>query len=302
MSEQLQLRRGSVSQVVGFIGAQGECVVDTTNNRLVVSDNATQGGWPAAKLSEVQTTLRASVPDANYPLTAPANSSTPWVTMIAYTALTAARTVNLPAASTFPTGTTLTVVDETGACSATLTITVAPHGTDLINGVNGSIVINQAFGSVVLESNGSNAWVIVSWWYSTTARKIVQSPSGATMSVNQVEFTTGTLSGSSYTCATQIPANCIVLSISARVETAITYTSTPTGWACGVSGNSSQFGGSPPGMGFALGTTNFGLIGPTAFYNPTNIILSLVGGTSPTFVGGVVKFVITYLGFAVPAF
>ena len=93
-------------------------------------------------------------------------------------------------------------------------------------------------------------------------------------------------SGSSYTCATQIPANCIVLSISARVETAITYTSTPTGWACGVSGNSSQFGGSPPGMGFALGTTNFGLIGPTAFYNPTNIILSLVGGTSPTFVGG----------------
>ncbi len=55
-------------------------------------------------------------------------------------------------------------------------------------------------------------------------------------------------------------------------------------------------------MGFALGTTNFGLIGPTAFYNPTNIILSLVGGTSPTFVGGVVKFVITYLGFAVPAF
>lgn len=191
MSEQLQLRRGSVSQVVGFIGAQGECVVDTTNNRLVVSDNATQGGWPAAKLSEVQTTLRASVPDANYPLTAPANSSTPWVTMIAYTALTAARTVNLPAASTFPTGTKLTVVDETGACSATLTITVAPHGTDLINGVNGSIVINQAFGSVVLESNGSNAWVIVSWWYSTTARKIVQSPSGATMSVNQIEFTTG---------------------------------------------------------------------------------------------------------------
>ena len=43
MSEQLQLRRGSVSQVAGFIGAQGECVVDTTNNRLVVSDNSTPG-------------------------------------------------------------------------------------------------------------------------------------------------------------------------------------------------------------------------------------------------------------------
>ena len=291
-----------MSQVVGFIGAQGECVVDTTNNRLVVSDNATWGGWPAAKLSEVQTTLRASVPDANYPLTAPPNSSTPWVTMIAYTALTAARTVNLPAASTFPTGTTLTVLDETGACSATLTITVAPHGTDLINGVNGSIVINQAFGSVVLESNGSNAWVIVSWWYSTTARKIVQSPSGATMSVNQVEFTTGTLSGSSYTCATQIPANCIVLSISARVETAITYTSTPTGMGLRRQRELVSVRRFSPRHGLCPRNDEFRIDRADRFLQSDEHHPSLVGGTSPTFVGGVVKFVITYLGFAVPAF
>ncbi|MBV8472024.1 MAG: hypothetical protein JO234_01295, partial [Hyphomicrobiales bacterium] len=45
MSEQLQLRRGTASQIAAFIGAQGEVVIDTTNNRAVVSDGSTAGGW-----------------------------------------------------------------------------------------------------------------------------------------------------------------------------------------------------------------------------------------------------------------
>ena len=53
MSEQLQLRRGTASQVAAFTGAAGETVIDTTNNRLVVNDGATAGGFPAARLSEV---------------------------------------------------------------------------------------------------------------------------------------------------------------------------------------------------------------------------------------------------------
>ena len=44
---------------------------------------------------------------------------------VAYIALTAARTVTLPAASAFPAGATLTVLDESGACSATVTLTLA---------------------------------------------------------------------------------------------------------------------------------------------------------------------------------
>ena len=52
MTEQLQLRRGTAAQIAAFTGAQGEVVVDTTNDRLVVSDGATAGGWPAAKLVE----------------------------------------------------------------------------------------------------------------------------------------------------------------------------------------------------------------------------------------------------------
>src|SRR5579885_2334118 len=50
---QVQRRRGTAAQVAAFTGAQGEIVIDTTNNRVVVQDGVTPGGWPAAKLSEV---------------------------------------------------------------------------------------------------------------------------------------------------------------------------------------------------------------------------------------------------------
>ena len=51
MTEQLQLRRGTATQVTAFTGAQGEVVVDTTNNRVVVHDGTTAVGVAAAKLS-----------------------------------------------------------------------------------------------------------------------------------------------------------------------------------------------------------------------------------------------------------
>ena len=40
---QVQLRRGTSAQIATFTGAQGEVVVDTTNNRAVVHDGATAG-------------------------------------------------------------------------------------------------------------------------------------------------------------------------------------------------------------------------------------------------------------------
>jgi hypothetical protein len=52
---QVQYRRGTATQIASFTGAQGELVVDTTNNRVVVQDGATAGGFPAAKLAEAGT-------------------------------------------------------------------------------------------------------------------------------------------------------------------------------------------------------------------------------------------------------
>ena len=88
MSEQLQLRRGTISQVAAFTGAQGELAVDTTNNILHVNDGATAGGWPLALAT------RAAVSDAPY-------SALVTDRIVAYTALTAARVVTLPAAGAY---------------------------------------------------------------------------------------------------------------------------------------------------------------------------------------------------------
>jgi hypothetical protein len=150
---QVQYRRGSSTQVAAFTGAAGEMVVDTTGNRVVIQDGTTAGGWPAAKLSEVQTNARTQVSDGNY--TALATDRT-----IAYITLTASRIIALPAASAYPTGSRLLVVDETGNCSAANTITLSRVGSDLIDGAT-TAVIGTAYGYVALESNGANKWTIV---------------------------------------------------------------------------------------------------------------------------------------------
>jgi hypothetical protein len=150
---QVQYRRGSSAQVASFTGAQGEMVVDTTNNRVVVQDGSTAGGWPAAKLTEVQTNTRTQVSDGNY--TAQTTDR-----LVAYITITAARTVSLPAASTFPGGSRLLVVDESGGCSATNTITLAANGSDLVDGA-ASALIQSAYGYMAVESNTFNKWTIV---------------------------------------------------------------------------------------------------------------------------------------------
>ena len=142
MSEQLQLRRGTAAQVQSFTGAQGEAVVDTTNNRIVVQDGSRPGGFAAAKLSEVITNARTAISDANYRAS---NSDR----MIAYTTLTSARTVTLPAANSFPTGTRLLVLDESGACSTANTITLSRAGLrhnqrDVVDRTRGPIRVRRS--------------------------------------------------------------------------------------------------------------------------------------------------------------
>jgi hypothetical protein len=55
MSVQVKRRRDTAANIAAasFAPASGELVVDTTNNRVLVGDGSTIGGWPAAKLSEV---------------------------------------------------------------------------------------------------------------------------------------------------------------------------------------------------------------------------------------------------------
>jgi hypothetical protein len=277
LSEQLQLRRGAATQVAAFTGAQGETVVDTSNNRLVVNDGTTAGGHPAARLDEVVTNTRASVGDAAYAVQASDR-------MVAYSALTAARTVTLPASSAFPTGTRLLIVDETGNCSVTKTVTVAAAGTDTIDGA-ASAIVNIAYGFIGLESNQSGRWTIVDQGFAPTLRIAAASAHGANIQLGVLE-TLVTLSGGSTTSTIPIPANCIVMAVGAYVVTAITGA---PAYEVGVTGNLTQFGSA---LSISAGSSNYGLIGPTAFYATTNLIVT---ATSGSFTGGQVRLSISYL-------
>lgn len=53
MATQVEWRRGTHAQVQVFTGAVGEVVVDLTQNRLVLQDGTTPGGWPHALLLDL---------------------------------------------------------------------------------------------------------------------------------------------------------------------------------------------------------------------------------------------------------
>ena len=96
---------------------------------------------------------RHAVSDANYTVAF-------GISTVAYTAITAARTVSLPASSTFNAGQQLLVVDESGSCSATKTITLSVNGSDKIDGAS-SAVINAPYGYIGLASNASGNWTVI---------------------------------------------------------------------------------------------------------------------------------------------
>ncbi len=79
---------------------------------------------------------------------------------VALTALTAARVLTLPAASAYPAGAALTIVDESGACSATSTVTIAAAGTDTVNGA-ANAVLAAPYAYLALESNTANKWTVI---------------------------------------------------------------------------------------------------------------------------------------------
>jgi hypothetical protein len=277
LSEQLQLRRGTATQVQAFTGAAGEVVMDTTNNRLVVNDGVTPGGTALAKLSEVQSNSRTAVSDAAYTVLATDR-------MVAYTAITATRVVALPASSTYPTGTRLVVIDESGNCSVTKTLTLTASGADTIDGA-ASAIVNQAYGFVGVESNQAGKWTVIDQGFMPALANIAAAAHGASIQAQVLE-TTVTLSGASTNASLQIPANCIVMAVGAKVVTAITGA---TSYEVGIAGNLSQFGS---GLAIGAASQNYGLINPAAFYTAATITITAGG---PPFTGGVVRLSLSIL-------
>ena len=117
---------------------------------------------------------------------------------VAVTALTAGRILTLPAASAYPQGATLTIVDESGACSATTTLTLARAGTDTINGAAGAAIASP-YGYLALQSNGSNKWTVIDQAIAPAAlATVAQGPAGSQIQFGVLEQLVA-LSGASTT-------------------------------------------------------------------------------------------------------
>ncbi|MEP0943311.1 MAG: DUF2793 domain-containing protein [Rhizobiaceae bacterium] len=92
--------------------------------------------------------------------------------------------------------------------------------------------------------------------------------------------------GTSVTANTQIPTRSIVLGVSVRVSQAI---ADATSFDVGVSGETGKFGSN---LGINVGDTNIGVIGPTAFYDQTPIVITANGAN---FTGGKIILALHYV-------
>ncbi|WP_347268123.1 DUF2793 domain-containing protein [Paracoccus sp. (in: a-proteobacteria)] len=114
---------------------------------------------------------------------------------------------------------------------------------------------------------------------------------GASTGMAVREETIAGLSGASVDSTIKIPNRAIVLGVSARTATAVLGASS---YNCGIAGEPSKFGGA---LGVAAGSSNIGVIGPTAFYADTPVRLTANGGS---FTGGAVRIAIHYLTCGAP--
>lgn len=122
------------------------------------------------------------------------------------------------------------------------------------------------------------------------ARTLVASPGGANMGVEMREQEVS-VSGSTTSTSIVIPSRGIVLAVSTRTTQAVTGASS---YSCGISGEAGKFGSM---LGVALNSSNIGVIGPTAFYSDTPVVLTAAGSA---FTGGKVRVAIQVLTFAAP--
>ncbi|WP_162009341.1 DUF2793 domain-containing protein [Labrenzia sp. CE80] len=121
---------------------------------------------------------------------------------------------------------------------------------------------------------------------------VSRTASGAESRIGTVEEELTGLSGASVDTSIVIPNQVIVFGVSTRTTTTITGACS---YDCGISGETSKFGGS---LGVAEGSNNAGLIGSQAFYSDTAVRLTTNGGS---FTGGAVKMVLHYFLSVVPA-
>jgi hypothetical protein len=133
------------------------------------------------------------------------------------------------------------------------------------------------------------AWIPLSTSFKSTTAAASPGLATTRLEIREEEVT---LSGALTPTTIVIPSRSVVLAVTTRNTVAVTGVAS---FHCGVSGESTKFGSS---LGLARNTSNVGVIGPTAFYADTLVVLTASGGS---FTGGKVRVAIHLLRFDAPA-
>ncbi|MFQ8433714.1 DUF2793 domain-containing protein [Amaricoccus sp. W119] len=121
--------------------------------------------------------------------------------------------------------------------------------------------------------------------------EVATGPAGFSTGMAVREQLISGLSGTSVEPSITVPNRGILLGVTTRVTTAITGA---TSFSCGIAGEATKFGSL---LGIAAGSTNIGVIGPTAVYADTPVVLTAAGGA---FTVGAVRIAIRFLTCAAP--
>lgn len=165
---QVQYRRGTASQVASFTGAAGEMVIDTTNNRVVVQDGSTAGGWSAGKIAEIFPQCgRLSFVSATQITFAPFNGSSVKIAGLLYP---------IPAAGITATNTAVSVNGTAGqnlAASAFYYVYLFSNsGTLTADFSTTSYATDTATGNAGVQiESGNNSRTLIGWCYTNASNQ-----------------------------------------------------------------------------------------------------------------------------------
>ena len=120
---------------------------------LGLSSSTTTGALSSSDWNLFNSALivKTTVSDINYTVTGTSSQA------IAYSTLTVSRTIQLPPA--IYSGQRIYILDESGHCNETITLSLLANGTDLIE-YNSDRILNYPYASIGIESTGSGKWVI----------------------------------------------------------------------------------------------------------------------------------------------
>jgi hypothetical protein len=124
---------------------------EVNSGQLAIANGGTNAPSAAAARVSLDVDEATSTGDANYTILSSDR-------MVYHTALSAARTDMLPAASSVNVGQIFVLDDFRGVASASRTLTLVAAGSDTINGVSSLVAISAQYGAGVFWSDGVSRW------------------------------------------------------------------------------------------------------------------------------------------------